>query len=306
MSTTRATQSNLMAPGFRKIFTQNMDIKAWPQEYSQVYNVESSKRQYEEDSLITGFGTMPEKQERAEVTFDDPIQGNTKRYTHATFALGFRVSEEVIEDDLYNKIKQMPKELSISAQDIVEVKSADVFINGFTDSADYRGPDGEPLFGDGTTLDHPRLDGGRWQNQLSVAADLSVDSAELMMTLMEGTVNDRGLRARMTGALFIVPRQLRFTVDKILESAQEAFTAQNQTNTLRKMDLEYFVWHYLTDPDAWFVQAATHYLNFFWRVKAALKNDDDFGTGDALFKTRERFSQGYTDPRGIAGTPGSN
>src|SRR3990167_4130098 len=306
MATERGNQSHLLAPGFRNIFNQNVDIKAWPEEYSQIFNLSDSKRQYEEESLVSGFGSMPEKDERDEITFDDPLQGNTKRYTFITYALGFRVSEEMWEDDLYGKMKQMPKELAFSARDIVEVISADILINGFTDNAANRGPDNEPLFGDGTTLDHPRLDGGRWSNQLSVAADLGVDSLELMLTGIEGTVNDRGLRARMVGVLLIIPRQLRFTASKLLGSDKEAFTAQNQKNAFKDMDLDWFVFHYLTDPDAFFLQAQLHYMNFFWRVRPKLKDDDEFLTGDMLFKTRERFAPGYTDARGVAGTPGAN
>lgn len=302
----RANFSHNMAPGFRNIFNQNTDIKLWPQEYANVFNVESSTRQYEEESLISGFGTMQEKAEREEVSFDDRIQGNTKRYTHLIFAMACRLSEELIEDDLYGSMKQSPKEMAFSATDIVEVKTADIYINGFTDSTAYRGPDGEPLFGDATTLDHPRLDGGRWSNQLSVAADLGVDSLELMLTLVEGTVNDRGIRARMMGKLLVVPKELRWTADKLIGSDKQAFTANNQKNPFKSLDMEWFVWHYLTDPDAWFMQAQDTYLKFFWRVKPNFKMDDDFLTGDVLEKVRQRFSSGYTDARGNAGSPGSN
>ena len=306
MATQSSNQSNLIAPGFKNIYSQAMDIKQHPDEYSFIFNVENSDRQYEEESYTSGFGTAPVKLEREEITFDDPIQGPTKRFTHVTRALGFRISEELQEDDLYAKTKQMPKELAFSMKDIVEVTSADVLNNGFNDTAAYRGPDGEPLFGDATTLTHPRLDGGTWQNQLSVAADLGVDSLELALTLLEGTVNDRGIYGRMIAKLLIVPRQLRHTASKLLGSDKEAFTANNQKNAFQDFDLEFMVNHYLTDPDAFFVQAQFHYLKFFWRIRPSLRNDDDFKTGDMLFKSRERFSQGYVDGRGIIGSPGAN
>lgn len=307
MAANRGSHSQLMAPGFNEIFTQNSDLKQWPAEYDKIFTVEDSKRQYEEESIITGFGSMPSKEERDSVVYDDPIQGNSKRFTHVTYALGFRVSEELWEDDLYGKMKAMPKELAFSARDVVEVTAAGIFINGFTDSAAYLMPDGEPLFGDGTTLDHPLLGGGRWSNQLSVAADLSTDSLELMLNLMEDTVNDRGLLIRLVGSLLVVPNELRFVAKELLQSELKPYTTENQTNPYKDMDLRYMVWHYLTDPDAWFLLSSMNYLKFFWRVRAkGIEPGDDFDTGDSKFKARQRFSVGATEGRGVCGSPGAN
>ena len=305
MSAIRAGFSNLLAPGMHNVFRQNMDIKQYPEEYSKVYQLEKSNRQYEEESIITGFGTAVEKPERTSTQYDDPLQRTAKRYTNLTYSLGFRVSKELYEDDLYGVMKQMPQELAFSMRDIVETLAAGVFINGFTDSTAYLGPDGEPLFGDGTTKDHPLEGGGRYANQLSVAADLNVDSLELMLDLIGGTVNDRGLLSMLSGVKLIVPRQLRWTAEKLLESDLQAFTANNQVNAFKGLDLSYFVWHYLTDPDAWFVQAQKHYLKFFWRLRPDFSAGDDFDTDDAKMKSRERKSEGYTDWRGLAGTPGA-
>lgn len=306
MASSSANFVNLMEPGFKHIFNQNVDFKQYPEEWSQIFASENSDRQFEEENYITGFGSMPEKVEREQITYDDPILATKKRFTHSTFALAFRVSEEVFEDDLYGKMKASPKELAWSARDVAEIQSANIFINGFTDTAANRGPDGEPLFGDGTTLDHPRLDNGRWSNQLSVAADLSPDSLELMMTLLEDTVNDRGMISRLLGLDVIVPTELRWTAKKIIGSQKEAFVANNQINPFYDMDLSFMVWHYLTDPDAWFVKAQSHYLKFYKRVEPKMRSDFDFDTGDAKYGTRRRFSVGYLNGRGIAGTPGSN
>ena len=305
MAAIRAGFSDLLAPGFLNIFRQNQDIKQYPEEYSKYLKVEGSDRQFEEENIVTGFGSAMEKEERASVQYDDPFQGTKKRYTHITYALGFRISEELWEDDLYGAMKAMPGELSFSLRDVTEVVSAGILINGFTDSAAYRGPDGEPLFGDGTTKDHPLLGGGRAANQLSVASDLNVDSLEALLILMADTVNDQGLLAGLKGRLLIVPTELQFQAKQLLESELEAYVANNQVNPFDGMDLKYFVGHYLTDPDAFFLQAQKHYMKHLWRKRAAMANDDDFDTGDAKFKGRQRSINGYTDWRGISASPGA-
>lgn len=305
MAAQRGGFSQLLAPGYANIFRQNMDFKQYPEEFSRVFAMDSSIRQYEDESIITGFGSAPVKAEREATVYDDPIQGNSKRYTFVTYSLGFRVSRELWEDDLYAKMKQMPEELAFSMRDVAEVTAAGTFINGFTDSASYVGPDGEPLFGDGTTKTHPLLGGGSTANQLSTAADLTVDSLELMLNLVSDLVNDRGLLVRANATLLIVPSELQWTAKQLLESELQAFTANNQINPFADLDLKYFVWHYLTDPDAWFIRTTRHYLKFWWRLRPDFRNSDDFDTDDAKFKSRERFDQGYTEFRGIFGSPGA-
>lgn len=305
MAAIRSNFSDLLAPGFANIFVQNMDIKAYPEEYSKIFQTATSKRKYEDENKVAGFGTMPSKDERSSTVYDDPLQGTSKRYTHLTYSLGFRVSQELWEDDLYGVMKQMPEELAFSARDVVEITAAGIFINGFTDTADYRGPDSEPLFGDSTTKTHPLLGGGTTSNQLSTAADLSVDSLELAIIGMEDTVNDRGLLSKLVAGLLVVPTELQFQAKQILESELQAFTSNNQMNPFDGKDLRYYVWHYLTDPDAWFLLSKRNYLKFWWRVKPSFKNDDDFDTDDAKFKARQRFSVAYTDFRGTYGSPGA-
>lgn len=267
--------------------------------------LDKSIRQYEEESMVTGFGSAPVKPERQATQYDDPYQKDQKRYTFLTYSLGFRISRELWEDDLYGVMKQMPEELSFSMRDIVEVVSSGILINGFTDSAANLGPDGEPLFGDGTTKDHPLAGGGRAQNQLTVATDLTPDSLELHLNLLEDNTNDRGLLTRLIGKTVIVATELRFVIKQILDSELEAYTANNQGNQFENMDLNYFVWHYLTDPDAFFVKAQKHYMKFWWRLRPTFGNGDDFDTDDAKFKSRERFDAGYFDWRGIVGSPGA-
>lgn len=305
MASIRAGFANLLAPGMFKVFSQNLDIKQWPEEYSKVFELDKSIRQYEEESGITGFGNAALKAERSPTTYDDPIKLDTKRYTFLTYSLGFRVSLELYQDDLYGKMKKMPAELAFSMRNVVETLAAGVFINGFTDTADYRGPDGEPLFGDGTTKDHPLVGGGRQANQLSVAADLNVDSLELMLTLMESTVNDRGLLTMQKVVKLVVPVQLQQTVKKLLESELEPFTGNNQKNVYADMDLKYVVWRYLTDPDAWFAMAQFHYLKHWWRMRPDFQSGDDFDTRDAKYSSVQRHDSGYTSWRGVGGSPGA-
>jgi len=305
MPAIRANFSHLLAPGLANVFRQNMDFKQYPEEYSQVFQLDKSIRQYEEESIVIGFGSAPVKPERASTAYDDPIQGDKKRYTFLTYSLGFRVSRELWEDDLYGVIKQMPQELAFSMRDVVEIVAVGTFINGFTDSAANLGPDGEPLFGDGVTKTHPLAGGGTGSNQLSVAADLNVDSLELALNLLAETTNDRGLLIRLIGQVLIVPTELQWTAKQLLESELQAYTANNQVNPFKGMNLSYFVWHYLTDPDAWFVRAQRHYLKHWWRLRPDFRNDDDFDNDDAKFKSRERFDGGYTNWRGIVGSPGA-
>ncbi len=305
MAAQRSGFSSVLAPGFNAIFRQNQDIKQYPEEYSRVFNLDKSMRQYEDENIITGFGTAPSKAERDPTVYDDPIQKDRKRYTFLTYSLGFRISRELWEDDLYGVMKQMPEELFFSMRDVVEVTSAGIFINGFTDSAANLGPDGEPLFGDGTSLTHPLKGGGSSANQLSVPADLNADSLELMLNLVANTVNDRGLLTRHMARVLIVPTAGQWVAKQLLQSELEPFVATNQTNPFSGLNLQYFVWHYLTDPDGWFVLAQKSYLKFFWRLRPDFANNDDFDNDDAKFKSRERFDVGYTDWRGIFGTPGA-
>src|SRR5688572_12194894 len=168
---TRQTLTDILAPGHFKI-TVN-DVDQWPEEYSGYFNVDSSTKRQETGSEVTGFGLVPTKNEATNMEFDDSFQGYDESFIHDSYVLGYRVSEELYEDDLYRVINKMPKELSQSFMQTVEVIGAGLLNNGFTDSAAYRGPDSEPLFGDATLKTHPQAPdvGGTWQNQLSTAAD---------------------------------------------------------------------------------------------------------------------------------------
>lgn len=301
MTALRSGFSDLLAPGFRKMYHDKFGM--YPEEFSKVFDTSGSVRQYEDESEFSGLGSMPAKEEGVAISFDEAYQGYDKRYTHTTYALGFRVSEELWEDDLYGIMNRMPKSLATSGKQTKEVVNANHVNNGFSDT--YTGPDSEPLFGDATTKLHPRLDGGTWRNQLATAADLSVTSLEALIQVLEETVDDRGLLVMLKAIKLIVPGELKWNARELLDSMDKPYTSNNEINPLRDEGLKYVVWHYLTDADAFFLQAEGHYMKHLDRIKPQFKNDDDFHTGDALFKARLRFSSGWSGARGMAGSPGA-
>lgn len=294
--------SNLLAPGLHDIFFNRYN--QWPDEYSQVFNVLSSNRAYEEDAEVTGLGQLVTKGEGVSITYDDPFQStNKKRYTHTAFGLGFRVTEELYNDDLYGIIKKMPASLARSAKQTTEVQAWNVFNNAF--NAAYAGLDGVAL----CSTAHPnvRLVGGPYSNRLSTDADLSVTSLQAAIELMEGTTDDRDMNIMLKPNMLIVTPSNKWMARELLNSTSKPHTADNEINALKEEELKYFVGHYLTDSDAWFLVSdkADHALNFFWRKRPTFDNSDDFDSGDAKFKATMRFSVGFSGWRGVIGTPGA-
>lgn len=307
---TRDTLTEILAPGHFDVILN--DIEQWPEEYSMYFKVEDSNKRQETTKSVTGFGLVPDKDEGDDMEFDDALQGYAEEFVHVTYVLGYRVSEELYEDDLYKIINRLPTQLSQSFKQTVEVLGAGLLNNGFTDSAAYQGPDGEPLFGDGSLLTHPRPDGGTWTNQLATAADLSMDTIELLVELLEGTVDDRGLPGMIRAKTFIVPAEERFNIKELLDPAamlEKPQTSQRGINPMKGEDLDYFIGHWLTDPDATFVRADTVKTLWFNRIKfggaKSLKFWDDEGPGVMNARGRMRVSHGIEEARGWAGTPGA-
>lgn len=299
MTVFRDDQLELVADGLRTVLFEK--YKSYPKEYKQVFNIYSSKKMEEKDSAVSGFGLMPEKQEGEPVAYDDPIRGFNISYRHVTYGLGFRVTREMWEDDLYNVIKKLPTALARSARHTVEQESANIFNFGFSDQH-ILGGDGKPLFAG----DHPLTGGGIYSNRLAIPADLSVSSLQEALQLMEETVDDRGLNLAIKPKLLVVPPALKWTARELLKSQGRPGTADNDYNALLDDELSYFVWHYLTDNDAWFLLSSKddHELNFFWRRKLDSEHEEDFDTGDLKFKATMRFSVKYSDWRGVVGCPG--
>ncbi len=295
MPNNRSDFADLMAPGFRKVMFDEHNRRG--DEWSQVYNMLTSKRQYEEDTQVWGFGTMPAKAEGSPIFYDEAVQGYDVRYTHNTFALGFRVTEELQDDDLYGKIAKLPKMLGLSAKQTIETNSANLFNNGFSATT---GGDGQPLF----SAAHPLSDGGTASNQLAVAADFSATSLKQALIEFEDTVDDRGLPLLQRATKILHPIELKWDVQEVLRSQLKPDSADNNMNPLTQAGLSSMLWHYLTDSDAWFILGDIHELNYFTRKPLTFTSGMDFDTGDAKFKANMRFSVGHTDWRGVFGTAG--
>lgn len=300
MATFSSDMADLLAEGFRAILFDK--FKSYPEEFSKIFNVLSSKNKDEKDSSVSGLGLFPVKQQGQSIYYDDPIQGYDVIYTHVAYALGFRVTFEMYEDDLYGKMKKMPNALGKSARHSVEQTSANIFNYGFVTTFNSGG-DAKALF----ASDHPLTGGGTFANKPAIPADLTVSSLQAAIQSMEETTDDRGLLLSIKPKLLVVPPELKWTARELLGSKQKPYTADNELNAFLDEDLQYFVWHYLTDDDAWFLLSSKddHELNFFWRKKLDTDHGVDFDSGDLKFKALMRFSVKWSDWRGTYGSPGA-
>lgn len=300
MPTTRAAFSRLLAPGLRKVFFENW--KQWPEEYSSIANVETSNRAYEEELTTAGLGRFQVKEEGKSLVYDDPMQGNVKRYTHVTFSLGFRVTREMYDDDLYGVMKKMSSELAKSARQTVELEFGSLIDDVF-DGNNHVGADGQPL----CATAHPLIVGGTYANRAAVLSDLGIGSLRAASERMERTVNERGLpEARGRGKTLIVSPTYQWVAKEIIGTEKQPYTADNTLNAFNDMGLNYTVNHFMSDEDIWLLTAdkSSHDIKFFWRTKPEFENDDDFDTKDAKFSGFMRFSYGFTDWRGVDGGSG--
>lgn len=293
----RSNFGNLLAPGFRMIYDE--EFNRYAPEYPAIMNIVESERQYEQDSSISGLGFVPEKEEGVGIIYDDPIQGFTKTYTHKTYGLGFRVTKEMWEDDLYGKMKKMPAALGRSMRITIETDAANVYNRAFNSS--YLGGDGKVL----CATDHPLTGGGTENNTLSSAADFTATSFEQALIDIQGTVDDRGLVLALMANKLLVHPAGEWNANKILKSSQEPDTANNAINPAKGMlPGGIVVNHYLTDLDAWFILCDQHDVNFFFRRRPEFDRTNDFDTEDAKFKGTARWSNGFSGFRGVYGSQG--
>ena len=277
-------------------------LESWGNEYQKMFNVLNSTKQTEQDSYISGFGAMPEKTEGAAATYDTILAGIKETYFHLTYALGYEITEEAVEDNLQTPetFNKLPQALSRSGEETVEVTAANVINNGFTTN----GFDGVPLF----STAHPMLGGGTQVNRPSTDADLSVSSLTSGLTTIEKFTDERGLKQPTKAVLLTIPVDSWNIAEELLGSEYKPYVANNEVNALQKKDLQYFVWHYLTDTDAWFLFAekANTMLKFFWRVKpGALRRGTDFNSTNLKHLQRIRFSVGYSHWMGTYGSIGA-
>jgi len=301
MTITTGNHPKALWPGIHAWFGASYDEH--PTEYTDIFDVKSSKQNYEEDVLVTGFGLAPVKNEGSSYSYDNETQGYTKRYKHVPYGLGYIVTREELADNLYEKVsKQRSKRLAFSMRQTRETVGGNVLNRGFNSS--YTGGDGVELF----AQTHPSLS-GNWQNELTTAADLSEASLEDMLILIANATNDRGLKIGLRGMKLIVPTAEMFEACRILESNLRVGSADNDVNAIKKKGLlpgGYVVNHYLTDTDAWFVKtSAPNGMCWFDRESVEFKQDNDTDTDNAKSKSYMRFSVGWTDPRGMYGSEGA-
>jgi hypothetical protein len=301
MAISRAQLVKELEPGLNALF--GLEYKNYDQEHKEIYDIESSDRAFEEEVMLSGFGEAPVKTEGAGVSYDNAQEVYTARYTHETIALAFSLTEEAVEDNLYDRLAaRYTKALARSMATTKQIKAAAVLNGAFTTSI---GGDSKPL----CALDHPTLGGPDLKNELVTPADLTETSLEQSLIDIAAFTDERGLKIAVQGLKLIVPKELQFTADRILKSTLRVGTADNDINAIKNMGMVpqgYSVNHYLTDPDAFFILTdAPNGMKMFERVSMKTGFEGDFDTGNVRFKARERYSFGFSDARGIFGSPGT-
>ena len=292
-----------LEPGLHALF--GMEYKRWEREHAEIFTEETSDRAFEEETLITGFGAAPTKSEGASVEFDTASEQWTARYVHETVALAFAITEEAVEDNLYDTLsKRYTAALARSMAYTKQVKAANVLNNAFSTS--FPGGDGKPLI----TTDHPTVAAGDQANEPTTAADLSESSLENAIISIGGFTDDRNIPVAVQARKLVIPKELAFTAQRILKSDLRVGTADNDTNALRTMGMlpeSYVVNHYLTDTDAFFIltDMSNTGLKMFQRRPLKTSMEPDFETGNMRFKASERYSFGFSDWRCIFGSPGA-
>jgi hypothetical protein len=294
----RGAFSNLLAPGFRKIVFET--YRQRPIEGKPIVNSNTSKRAYEEDFPIAGFGTLLSKAEGAAVTYQDATQGNIKRYTWTTYGLGFRITQEMMEDDLYGVMgNKMSKALGRSVRNNLEVVMHAPFNNAF-DTTFSGFTSGESLI----SASHALIKGGTISNRHPTDADFDLLALQVALEHFH-TLNDEGGLP-----IVFIPKTVihsvgdYWLVNQVLKTPTLPGGNQNDINQVSREGLSSHLSHYLLDTDAWFVQADEHDVNYFDRRQAMFSNSDDFHTGDALYKVTRRNGSGWGDFRGMWGSQG--
>lgn len=276
----------------------------YPEEYKALFNTYSSSRNFEEDVGMSGFGMAAVKPQGQPVNYDDSKQGFTTRYTHVVYGIGFVITREAREDDLYDVVSQRGAEsLAFSMRQTKETIAANVYNRAFNSS--YTGGDGVELL----ATNHPNVSGGTWANEPTTAVDISEASLEQACLDIAAFTNDRGLKIALRPQKIIIHPDQEFELARILKAVGRPGTDTNDINALKelgKFSGGYVINHYLTDSDAWFIQTnAPHGMKHFERRKDEFTMDNDWDTENAKFKATARYSFGWTDPRALYGSPGA-
>ena len=298
MAISRSQLVKELEPGLNALF--GLEYKRYENQHAEIYTTETSDRAFEEEVMLAGFASAPTKQEGAGVVFDQANETFTARYNHETIALAFAITEEAIEDNLYDRLAaRYTRALARSMANTKQVKAANVLNNA--QNTAFTGGDGKTLINSA----HPLATGGTFSNVLSVAADLNETSLEQSLIDIQAFVDERGLKIAAQGVKMIIPKELQFTAERLMKSPQRTATADNDINAIASMGMVpqgYRVNNFLTDTDAFFLLTdVPNGLKMFVRSPIKTAMEGDFDTGNVRFKARERYSFGFSDPRCIFG-----
>ena len=298
MAISRAQLVKELEPGLNALF--GLEYKNYADEWNEIFDTETSDRAFEEEVMLAGFANAAVKPEGQGVQFDDAQETFTARYTNETIALAFSITEEAIEDNLYDRLaSRYTKALARSMASTKNIKGAAVLNNGF--DANFAGGDGKELF----ATDHPTL-AGTFSNELTTAAELNETSLEQSLIDIAAFTDERGLKIAAQGVKLIVPSALRFTADRLLMSVGRTGTADNDINAIRNMGMisgGYSVNNYLTAAKKFFIKTdVPNGLKHFNRSPIKTSMEGDFDTGNVRYKARERYVFGFSDPRGMFGS----
>jgi len=302
MAISRAQLLKELVPGLNALF--GLEYSKYGEEHKEIYDTESSDRSFEEETKLSGFSAAPVKSEGASVAYDNAQEAWTARYTHETIAMGFSLTEEAVEDNLYDSLAaRYTKALARAMAYTKQVKAAAVINNGF--NAAYTGGDGVQLF----STAHPLVSGGTNSNTQAVAADLNETSLENAVIQISQWTDERGLLIAAKPKKLIIPPQLQFVATRLLDTEYRVGTADNDINAIKSNGVVpggYTVNHFLTDPNAFFLTTdIPNGLKHFVRAKLVTSSDGDFDSGNMRYKARERYSFGWSDPLAMWGSPGA-
>ena len=303
MAISRAQLLKELLPGLNALF--GLEYARYGEQHAEIFETESSDRSFEEETKLSGFGAAPVKNEGASIAYDNAQEAFTARYEHQTIAMGFSITEEAMEDNLYDSLStRYTKALARAMAYTKQVKAASVLNNAFAGSG--------VTYGDGKTLcatDHPLVSGGSNSNTPATPADLNETSLEAAVIQIAAWTDERGLLIAAKPKKMIVPPSLMFVAKRLLDTELRVATADNDINALKQMGASpegYTVNHFLTDPDAWFLTTdVPNGLKHFVRTPMAQSMDGDFDTGNVRYKARERYSFGWSDPLGMYGSEGA-
>jgi hypothetical protein len=300
MAISRGQLVKELEPGLNALF--GLEYKRYENQHAEIFDTENSDRAFEEEVMLSGFANAQTKPEGSAVTFDNAQETFTSRYTHETIALAFSITEEAIEDNLYDRLaSRYTKALARSMANTKQVKAANVLNNAFNNS--FVGGDGVELC---STL-HPTI-AGTFSNELAVSADLNETSLEQSLIDIAAFTDERGLKIAARGVKMIIPSALQFTAERLMKSAGRTGTADNDINAVVSMGMVpqgYVVNNFLSDDDAFFIKTdVPNGMKMFVRSPIKTAMEGDFDTGNVRYKARERYSFGFSDPRGMFGSPG--